>query len=149
MVAPDSVTGNLGAWHAELPVGIAPVIVCPLESVAALKYLLERGLLLSPVVAYSLPSACTRLRPIRTPERWATFETGGMAQVHAVTMLLVVLVAEGSHPFFHTFRCQSNRRRFDLWFRSSRDGTPEAIARVWEFQREQRHERRRTAARGA
>ena len=149
MVAPDSAAGNLWAWHPELPIGTAPVFAWSLKPVVAVKYLLGRGLLLSPIVAYSLLRACIWLRPMSAPERWATFEAGGMAQVYAATMLLVVLVTGGPHLFFYTFRCQSDRRRFDLWFRSFHDGTPEATARVREFQREQRHERRRTAARGA
>ena len=149
MAVPDSSTRGPWAWHPELPIGTAPVFVWPPRPVEALKYLLGRDLLLSPIVAYSLPSTCIWLWPTSAPEHWVTFQAEGMAQVYAATMLLVVLVAGGPRLFFCIFRCQSDRRRFDLWFRSSHDGPPEATARVPEFQREQRHERRRTAARGA
>ena len=147
MVAPDSVPGSLWAWHPELPIGPAPVFAWSLEPLAALKCLLGRGLLLSPIVAYSLLSACIWLWPRSAPERWSTFEAGEMAQKYAAAMLLVVLVAGGPHQFFYTLWCQSDRCRFDLLFRSFHDGTPEATARVREFQREQQHDRSGTAAR--
>ena len=102
------------AWHPELPIGIAPVFAWPPKPVEAAKYLLGRGLLLSPIVIYFLLSACIWLWLTPAPERWATFEAGWVAQVFAVNLGLVVLVAGSLHLFFHTFRGQRDRRRFDL-----------------------------------
>ena len=113
MATPESAARSPWVWHPELPIGTAPVFAWPPKPVEAAKYLLGRGLLLSPVVIYFLLSACIWLWLTPAPERWATLEAGWVAQVFAVNLGLVVLVAGSLHLFFHTFRGQRDRRRFD------------------------------------
>ena len=113
MATPDSAAGGAWSWHPPLPIGTAPVFAWPPKPLGAAKYLLGRGLLLSPIVLYFALSASIWLWLTPAPERWTSFEARWVAQVFAVNMGLVVLVAGSLHIFFYTLRRQSDRRRFD------------------------------------
>ena len=109
----DRLEKQAWAWRPELPIGNAPLFAWPPRPVAALGYLLGKGFLLSPNPAYLGLAVLTWLFFGPELSRCAQLEAGWIAQVFAINLAAVVLVAGALHLYFYTFRAQGGERRLD------------------------------------
>ena len=101
------------AWLPPVPIENSPVFAWPPRPIRALKYVLGRGFMLSENAAYVGLALVTWFYLSPALERCKTFETTWIAQVYALNLGLVVLLAGGLHLSFYTFSRQGQQRRFD------------------------------------
>ncbi len=99
-------------WHPPLPLEMPPVFAWPPRPLAALKFLLGRGFLLSQAGVYIALAVLTwHLLPDMA--HWREFRPGWIAQVYGLNMALSLLFAGGLHLYFHTWKKQGKVHRYE------------------------------------
>ena len=132
MKTADTTSETLWAWHPRLPIENAQVLAWPPRPIPAMKYLLGRGYLLSPIPLYLVVTIICWFYLIPEPAHWGEFAIDWILQVYAINLGLVALTAGGLHLFFHTFKRQGDERKFDL--RKMERGNDKFLAgnQVWD-----------------
>lgn len=99
-------------WHPELPLKHPPVLAWPPRPVAFLKWLFGRGVLLSKHMLFILLAA---IAWYFTPafDRMVTFEFGWIVEILLRNIVLFTLFTGGLHLWFHTFRIQDDKYKFE------------------------------------
>ena len=99
-------------WHPELPMQSPPVFVWPPRPVAFLKWFLGRGIMCSSHMVYIGLAA---IAWVFTPslERMTTFEAGWILEILLRNLVLFTVFTAALHLWFHTFRAQGTKHKFD------------------------------------
>ena len=113
-MAADPAGDRTWNYHPEVPLPPVPLFVWPPRPLAAVRWLLGRGFVVSLYPIYILMAIGTWYLCGPTPERWATFELDWIATVFALNLGATVLMAGSLHLYLYTFRRQGDERRMDL-----------------------------------
>ena len=100
-------------WCPALPIEMAPLFAWPHDPVKTASWFARLWLPLTDRTAILLITLVTwfYLRPAL--ERCQTLELGWVAEIYLRNLGVMVLVAGGLHLYFHSFKRQGDRRKFD------------------------------------
>jgi len=100
-------------WHPEVPLKMPPVFVWPLQPVAALRFILGRGFVMSQMMVNVLLAFITWWYLSPGMESWNVLSLSWVLPVYAINMGLSLVVAGGLHLYFHTYKLQGNIQKYD------------------------------------
>ena len=114
METPRSSTRNRDwAWHPEVPMPVVALFAWPWRPAKALRYLVSVGFMWSQVVPFAILAIVVWEFTQPALEHCRHLEAGWIAWMYLRNLGLMIVVAGGLHLYFHAFRLQGDRRKFD------------------------------------
>ena len=108
-------------WRGAVPIQFAPYFAWPPQPIGIIKTVLGRGFLGSLNSLYVVLAIVTWLFLAPPLADWATFEAGWIMHMFVLNLALIGLTAGGLHLYFHTYKRQGTKRKFDFRAISKRD----------------------------
>ena len=94
------------SWHPDLPIENSPLFAWPPRPLKAANYVLGKGFLWSQSMPYVGLAIVTWLLFGPHLERCVQFEAGWIAQVYALNLVSVIVLAGGLQLYLYTFKRQ-------------------------------------------
>ena len=101
------------SWHPDLPIENSPLFAWPPRPLKAANYVLGKGFLWSQSMPYVGLAIVTWLLFGPHLERCVQFEAGWIAQVYALNLVSVIMLAGGLQLYLYTFKRQGMELRID------------------------------------
>ena len=99
-------------WHPELPIGNSPLFLWPPEPVDTMRWFAGSWLKLSMTAVILALSVVVWVAFQPAMEQFRNFEAGWVAQIVLRNLVLVTVLAGGSHLYLHRAKLQGDRHKF-------------------------------------